>query len=270
MAVEKTVSFKSGAHTIVGTVNDVESHKNPTFLLLHGFAGTRNELAIPSLGIGIFEYVAAKLADLDHSSLRIDFRGWGDSGGSTEESSYSAQIDDCLAAMDFIASQPDLGNGEVILLGWSQGGLVAAAAAGRTNRPSGVALWAAVGEPQVSFPGLVGKNAFLRGLNSAEPTTLTLPWGASVTLGHQFFLEVSRFDPLKELSQYAGPAFIAAGTLDDVIPHGTAKKFAAAHRGEHIVWEASMDHAFNTSSGVETLSALTDATVGYLSFDNKV
>jgi len=270
MLVEKTVSFKSGTHTIIGTVSDAQARENPTFLLLHGFAGTRNELAIPSLGIGIFGYVAARLADLGHSSLRIDFRGWGDSGGSTEESSYSAQIDDCLAAMEFIATQPDLGNGKVILLGWSQGGLVAAAAAGRTNRPSGVALWAAVGEPQVSFPGLVGKNAFIRGLNSAEPTTLTLPWGASVTLGHQFFLEVSRFDPLKELSQYAGPAFIAEGTVDDVIPPGTAKMFAAAHPGEHIVWEASMDHAFNTSSGVETLSALIDATVGYLSFDNKV
>ncbi|OVE86654.1 peptidase [Agrobacterium tumefaciens] len=270
MAVEKIVSFKSGAHTIVGTVRDAKGHKNSTFLLLHGFGGTRNELAIPSLGMGIFEYVAARLADLGHSSLRIDFHGWGDRDGSIEGSSYSTQIDDCLAAMDFIATQPDLGNGEVILLGWSQGGLVAAAAAGRTNRPSGVALWAAVGEPKVSFPGLVGKNAYLYGLNSPEPTTLTLPWGASVTLGQPFFVEVSGFDPLTELSQYAGPAFIAEGTVDDVIPHGTAKKFAAAHRGEHIVWEAAMDHAFNTSSGVETLSRLIDATVSYLKRHNKV
>lgn len=269
MALEKTVSFNSGAHTIVGTVYEAKEPKNATFLLLHGFAGIRNELVIPSLGIGIFEYVAARLADLGHSSLRIDFRGWGDSGGAIEDTSYSTQIDDCLAAMDFIATQPDLGNGEVILLGWSQGGLIAAAAAGRTNRPSGVALWAAVGEPKVSFPGLVGQTAYLQGLNSEEPTTLTLPWGASVTLGHQFFSEVSRFDPLAELSQYAGPAFIAEGTLDDAIPRGTAKKFAAAHGGQNIVWEAAMDHAFNTASGVETLDSLIEATVSYLRHDQK-
>lgn len=211
MASEKTVSFKSGTQTIVGTAREGKSPKAATFLLLHGFAGTRNELVIPSVGVGIFECVAARLADFGHSSLRIDFRGWGDSGGSIEETSYSTQVDDCLAAMDFIAAQPNLGNGRIILLGWSQGGLVAAAAAGRTNRPSGVALWAAVGEPMVSFPALVGQDAYLQGLNSAGPTKLTLPWGSSVTLGHQFFSEVARFDPLAELSQYTGPAFIAEG-----------------------------------------------------------
>ncbi|NTA19035.1 alpha/beta hydrolase [Agrobacterium tumefaciens] len=263
MALEKKVSFNSGVHRIAGTACYAKLPNRSTFLLLHGFAGTRNEVAIPSLGIGIFEHVAARLADLGHSSLRIDFRGWGDSDGSIQETSYSTQIDDCLAAMDFIATQPDLNNGEVILLGWSQGGLVAAAAAGRTNRPSGVALWASVGEPKVSFPRLVGQDAYSKGLNSEEPTTLTLPWGASVTLGHSFFAEVSRFDPIAELSNYSGAAFIAEGTLDDAIPQGTARKFAEAHRGEHSVWESAMDHAFNTASGVETLNTLTHATVDY-------
>ncbi len=263
MALEQTVLFNSDLHRVAGTVCYAKFPNRSTFLLLHGFAGTRNELAIPSLGIGIFEHVATRLADHGHSSLRIDFRGWGDSDGSIQETSYSTQIDDCLAAMDFIETQPDLGNGEVILLGWSQGGLVAAAAAGRTNRPSGVALWASVGEPKVSFPQLVGQDAYIKGLNSEEPTTVTLPWGASVTLGHSFSSEVSWFDPIAELSNYTGAAFIAEGTLDDAIPQGTARKFAAAHRGEHSVWEAAMDHAFNTATGVQTLNTLTDATVNY-------
>jgi hypothetical protein len=113
----------------------------------------------------------------------------------------------------------------------------------------------------VSFPGLVGQTAYLQGLNSEAPTTLTLPWGASVTLGQQFFSEVSRFDPLAELSQYAGPTFIA---------EGTAKKFAAAHGGEHTVWQTAMDHAFNTASGVETLDSLIEATVSYFHHHRKV
>lgn len=270
MAFDETVSFKSDAQTIVGTIRDANSHENPVFLLLHGFAGTRNELVIPSVGIGIFEHVAARLADLGYSSLRIDFRGWGDSGGSIEETSYSTQVDDCLAAMEFIAAQPNLGNGKVILLGWSQGGLVAAAAAGKTNRPFGVALWAAVGEPSVSFPRLIGQDAYLQGLSNERATKLTLPWGACVTLGHQFFLDVSTFDPLGGLSQFAGPAFIAEGTLDDTIPVGTAAKFAAAHPGENVIWEYPMDHAFNTASGVETLNRLVDATVGYFRQDHEV
>lgn len=108
MALEKTVSFKSGEHMIVGTVCDAKAPQTATFLLLHGFAGTRDELLIPSVGIGIFEYVASRLADLGHSSLRIDFRGWGDSDGAIEETSYSTQIDDCLTAMDLSPPDPIL------------------------------------------------------------------------------------------------------------------------------------------------------------------
>lgn len=270
MPSEQIVSFSSGGHPIVGTICKVNSRKNPTFLLLHGFGGTRDELIIPTIGIGIYAYVAAKLADLGHSSLRIDFRGWGDSGGRIEETSYSTQVNDCLAAMNFIASELSMGDGEVILLGWSQGGLVASAAAGRTNRPSGVALWAAVGEPKVSFPGLVGQSAYLQGLSRKIPTTLTLPWGGAVTLGHNFFAEVSRFDPLAELSRYTGPVFIAEGMLDDAIAQGTANKFAAAHGGENTVWHAAMDHAFNTASGVEMLDSLIEATVEYFRKHQKV
>ena len=81
MALEKTVSFKSGTQTIVGTARDAQSPKTPTFLLL------------PSVGIGIFEYVAARLADLGHSSLRIDFGGWGDIRQNSAEVSIDGMID---------------------------------------------------------------------------------------------------------------------------------------------------------------------------------
>ena len=93
MAFEKTVSFKSGTRTIVGTARVAQSPKTPTFLLLHGFTGNRNELVSPSVGIGIFEYVAARLADLGHSSVRIDFGGWGDIRQSSAEVSIDGMID---------------------------------------------------------------------------------------------------------------------------------------------------------------------------------
>jgi pimeloyl-ACP methyl ester carboxylesterase len=233
MTTEETVSFEVEGQRVVGTLLSASSQSSPIVLLLHGFGGTRHELMIPQRGIGIFTYVANRLALLGFSSLRIDFRGSGDSDGRFVDTTYTRQVTDCTAAMDFVSGLPSLDTNRIYLLGWSQGGLVAAVASGRTNRPAGVALWASVGEPKVSFPALIGHDAYQRGLRHRTPTEVRLPWGASLTLGHDFFADVENVDPLKEIAAYGGPVFIAEGSLDTAIPFGAAQKFAKAHSGEN-------------------------------------
>ncbi|MEZ2210501.1 alpha/beta fold hydrolase [Sinorhizobium sp. CB7] len=130
----------------------------------------------------------------------MDFRGSGDSDGRFVDTTYTRQITDCIAAMDFVGGLPSIDAKKIYLLGWSQGGLVAAVASGRTNRPAGVALWTSVGEPKVSFPAMIGHDAYKRGLRRRKPTEIRMPWGASVTLGHDFFVDVENVDPLKEIA----------------------------------------------------------------------
>ena len=260
MAEEETVSFEVGGCRVVGTLCLAASENAPIVVLLHGFGGTRHELMISHTGTGILAHTAEKLASLGFSSLRIDFRGVGESGGHFQDTTYNRQVEDCIAAMDFVSDLLSGGPNAIFLLGWSQGGLVAAVAAGRTNRPAAVALWAPVGEPKVSFPALIGRDVYERVLASRSPTNVQMPWGVSLTLGHEFFADVENLDPLDEIANYRGRVFIAEGSLDTAIPLGTAAKFAQAHKGAHEVWEAPMDHIFNTSENVEMLDKLITAT----------
>ncbi|WP_245449650.1 alpha/beta hydrolase family protein [Rhizobium leguminosarum] len=183
MAAEETVSFDVDEHRVVGTLLAISANA-PIVVLLHGFGGTRHELTISQSGTGIFTHTAEKLASMGFSSLRIDFRGVGESSGRFQDTTYNSQVEDCIAAMDFAGDLPSGDPNAIFLLGWSQGGLVAAVAAGRTNRPAAVAPWAPVGEPKLTFPALIGRNVYERALENRSPTKVKLPWGSSLTLGH--------------------------------------------------------------------------------------
>ena len=142
---QRVVSFSVEGLKIVGTLELPEAVKNaPVVLLLHGFTGKRDELAIPSANNqGIFARAADAWAKAGFASLRIDFRGSGDSEGSYADTTISDEIKEALAATDFLQNEKDVDASRLYVVGWSQGGTVATAVAGRSAHPiKAVALWA--------------------------------------------------------------------------------------------------------------------------------
>jgi alpha/beta superfamily hydrolase len=71
----------------------------------------------------------------------IGFRGSGESEGQWEDTTYTGQIADALAAIDYLATLPEIDLQRLAVLGFSQGGLVAAETAARDNRVKSVVLW---------------------------------------------------------------------------------------------------------------------------------
>ncbi len=124
MTEEETVNFKVGGQQVIGTLRMPEKVEGAFYLLLHGFGGSRDELSIASTGEGIFAYVARTLAALGIPSLRIDFRGSGNSDGRFSDTTYSKQVEDAVAAMEFLDSRTASCQMGIIVLGWSQGGLL--------------------------------------------------------------------------------------------------------------------------------------------------
>jgi alpha/beta superfamily hydrolase len=267
---QRVVSFSVDGLKIVGTLELPEATKNaPVVLLLHGFTGKRDELAIPSANNqGIFARAAEAWAKAGFASLRIDFRGSGDSEGSYADTTISDEIKEALAATDFLASEKDVDASRLYVVGWSQGGTVATAVAGRSAHPiKAVALWAPASNPAATFAAFLGADYIKAGLASGgKAVTKKLPWGADVSLKTPFFEDLYNIDPPAELAHYSGPVFVAVGTNDPIVNPQPAmgQLLLTYHKGPGELWVRPMDHSFNSFQNVETVDALIAATQAFM------
>ncbi|MFN6054945.1 MAG: alpha/beta hydrolase family protein [Paracoccaceae bacterium] len=262
---EETVTIDTALGPVIGTLETPAGDPAPVVRLFHGFSGVRDELPVANTDEGVFSRTARLLAEQGIASLRIDFRGSGESPGAFADTTFEGQVADGLAALDWLEANPAVDGQRLAVIGWSQGGLVATAVAGRSDKPDALVLWAAVANPEESFGGIVGAETIAKGLEAGDAALpVTLPWGAVVELKRGFFEGVTTFDPPAELASYAGPLFIAHGTKDTTVLPAAVDTFLAAHEGEESKWVAEMDHVFNVFTGPETLDQMVGETVAFL------
>ena len=261
---ESDVTIASQGQRMTATLALPSGGPAPVVLLLHGFTGTRDELAIPGTDEGVFSRTARLLAKAGYASLRVDFIGSGDSDGDFADTTFEGQIADGLAALAFLQSDPRVRGDDIAIIGWSQGGLVATALAGRSDIPDAVALWAAVADPVTTFSGLLGADVVAAGQATGDtPLPITLPWGAKIALKQGFFDQMTRFMPLEEIASYGGPLFVAQGTLDTTVPPVAQDRLLAAHDGPEQAYTREMDHVFNVFSSPAMLDEMVAATIAF-------
>lgn len=265
--VEREVELSTNGQAFIGTLALPEGDPAPVVLLLHGFTGSRDELPIPKTDDGVFSRAARILAENGFASLRIDFRGSGESIADItyERTTFGGQVADAMAAIEYLRGFEGVQGNDIYLIGWSQGGLVASGVAGRGAPLDAVALWQAVGDPMATFGGLLGPDVMAQGM-SAQPderVTAALPWGAQVDLNGAFFDGIETFDPMKEISAYPGPLFVTKGTQDTTVLPEEADDFIAAHEGPELLWTAEMDHVFNVFATTETFDEMVAATIAF-------
>lgn len=274
-AAEKTVDFTVDGQKVIGTLNLPDGvSKPPVVLLLHGFTGSRDELVIPAAKEGIFQRAARMWADKGIASLRIDFRGSGQSDGKFEDTTLTGQVKDALAALDFLAANSDVDKDRMALVGWSMGGAVASAVAARTEHDlTSVSLWAPGTNMPAAIALLLGPDVVKQGLASSgdKPVTAKLPWGAEVSLKKGFFESLYAIDPVAEIEGYDEPLLVAVGTKDDVVfPQPLAGQIMLDyHEGPEELWVQPMDHAFNALQGTEMVDALIAKTGDFIAAGNQ-
>ena len=274
-AAEKTVDFTVDGQKVIGTLNLPDGvSKPPVVLLLHGFTGSRDELVIPAAKEGIFQRAARMWADKGIASLRIDFRGSGQSDGKFEDTTLTGQVKDALAALDFLAANSDVDKDRMALVGWSMGGAVASAVAARTEHDlTSVSLWAPGTNMPAAIALLLGPDVVKQGLASSgdKPVTAKLPWGAEVSLKKGFCESLYAIDPVAEIEDYDEPLLVAVGTKDDVVfPQPLAGQIMLDyHEGPEELWVQPMDHAFNALQGTEMVDALIAKTGDFIAAGNQ-
>lgn len=238
----------------------------PVVLLLHGFTGSRDEMQIPGPGEGVFARTARQLGEAGYASLRIDFRGSGESRDAMPfaDSDFETQVEDVTTALSWLGEE---GYGPIHLLGWSQGGMIASLAAGRGVKVASVILWNAVAEPHETFARILGAATLARGMAADDPDTpveTTLPWGEAVALRARFFHQMARLDPPAAIGCYPGPLLVARGGADPLVPESSAEKLIAAHHGPQVSYRGAFDHAFDIDQGTRALDALIARSIAFL------
>lgn len=262
---ESDIRFSHMDATIVGTLALPDgAGPFPVALLLHGFTGMRHELPVVGTEDTMFSRAARWLGERGIASLRIDFRGSGESDGAWEDTTFSGQIADAIAALDYVETLEDIDSDKISILGLSQGGLVGAAAAGRDARVSNLVLWSAVSNPVMSYGILLGYDTLLAGVAAGdEALTITLPWGAETMLKGPFFEDVFRVDPVAEIASYKGPLLAITGARDDTVtPQPQAGQvFLDYHDGAEALVVLDGDHVFDVLAGGVT--AVIDEALAY-------
>jgi hypothetical protein len=266
-STSERVELSSNGQPLIGTLELPAGDPAPVVLLLHGFTGSRDELPIPNTKDGVFSRTARFLAENGFASLRIDFRGSGESTANMtyEKTTFDGQVADAMAAIDYLKASPRVKNDDVYVIGWSQGGLVASGVGGRGGKVDAIALWQAVGDPKKAYGGLLGAEVLSQGMAaSADQAIKTkLPWGAEVSLNGAFFDGIESYDPMKEIAAFPGPVFVTKGLKDTTVLPAQSDAFIAAHNGPEELWTAEMDHVFNVFGETETLDKMVAATIAY-------
>lgn len=231
------ITFENEGGTIYGTFTTPTNvrGKSPAVLLLHGFTGDRNEGPLfladwTPTGDFMYERTANVFAENGIASLRIDFRGSGESLDQFgfADTTFSGQISDAYAAIEWLDDHHKVG--DIGVLGLSQGGLVAAIASESHKRVNSLVLWSPVANPVDTYRTVLGNewiggslgdpeyggDAVWAGLNQAS-TDMILPWGAPVTLNQAFFEELYTTDPIVAISHYDKPLQVVVGSADDIV-----------------------------------------------------
>lgn len=112
--------------------------KSPAVLMCHGFAGQK-------MGkYRIYVLIAERLAAMGIASLRIDFRGSGESEGNFADMTIDSEVSDVIKSLEFLRNNPYIDPSRIGLLGNSFGGAIAVLAASKDAKIKSLALLAAL------------------------------------------------------------------------------------------------------------------------------
>lgn len=230
---EMTVTLDNEIAAIVGRPQ--ADGPVPAVVLLHGFASVKDEVG------GMYQRLAAELGARGIASIRIDFRGWGESGGGMENSTVTGMVEDAAVAYAYLAGQDFVDPAQMGVLGFSLGGRIAVVTAAQNpDWYKSMALWSTGGNiDPIEFQGQEAYDT----AQADGQVVLDLGW-REVTLGSGFFDSLAAYDVEVEFPKFGGSFFVVAG-MDDPSPaeyltwylehaQGELRAAYAVEGGDHI------------------------------------
>ena len=130
--MQENITFQSDGLALSGVFHapDERAEKLPAFVIMHGFGGHKDGPAQ--------RWSTAQFPEWGYACLNFDFRGCGASEGPRGVVVPAEEIADCKAAIDYLASRPEVDANRIALLGTSYGAVVAACTAAEDDRAKAV------------------------------------------------------------------------------------------------------------------------------------
>ena len=181
-------------------------------------------------------YISQALAARGIAVLRFDFTGLGMSGGEFSDSNFTSNIDDLVAASDFLRERYAAPQ---ILVGHSLGGAAVLAAAARIPEARALATIGAPFEPKHIARLLVRGEEQLAAQGEARVDI----GGRPFTIRQQLIDDLARQDPAKHIPTLGKALLILHSPRDHIVAiENAARIFTAARHPKSFVSLDDADH----------------------------
>lgn len=202
-------------------------------MILHGFAGSKNEKLLTTLA----DLLEAK----NIASIRFDFNGHGESEGRFEDMTVLNEIEDARKVYEYVKGL-DYVEG-ISIAGHSQGGVVTSMLAGElgSDNVKKIVLFA---------PAAVLRDDALRGnvfgvaFDAGNPPETVDLYGA-YKLGRDYVLTAQTLPIYETAEKFTGPAFMIHGTADRIVPYTYSENYHRLYKNSKLHLIEGADHGFN-------------------------
>ena len=219
----------------------------PIAVVCHGFMAFQDTV----------RQYAALLAGLGYAAYTFDFCGGsvikGQSDGATTAMSVRTEVRDLEAVLDHVRALPGNDPERLLLMGCSQGGLVAAlvAAGGRFPVEKLVLFYPALCIPD---DARAGRMMLARFDPDHIPDTLRC---GPMKLGRCYVEDVIGMDPYAEIAGYRGPVLLVHGTRDRIVAPAYSRRAKALYGDRAALhWIRGGGHGFSAAHDAEAMELL--------------
>lgn len=239
MPRERPITFKNEGEQVVGMFHLPDGEGPfPAVAFFHGFTGSKTEAH------RLFVQTARGLAGAGIASLRIDFRGSGDSAGEFSQMTVSSEVADARAALRYLRRRREVDASRIGILGMSMGGMVTTLAAVDETDVRAIVLWNPVANPKA-----LRDRRYTEQSQSQLASMGVVDW-FGWAVGAKFIEELGTADPLSAAVRVTAPTLIVVATEDETVPREEGESYLRVREGAglpgalHLVEGA--DHTFST------------------------
>jgi uncharacterized protein len=213
--MQSAFEIQNRGQTLRGSVyrSDLVSGRGPTMIFLHGFTGTRVEPGF------MFVRLARELNAKGIHAVTFDFIGSGESDGLFEEMLVSNELSDALKVTQWVEGQAFVDRTRMGVVGFSLGGLLAAALTAR--HPSFKARVMLAPSTAHNLCRLTGDR------DVCVPAVPQMVYGAH-TLHKDFFKDLRTFNGPADVVKCKAPTLVVQGTADTSVTPAVSKEYTDA------------------------------------------